>query len=140
MIWQEQVDDAGCGIACLAMLLDQPYARIVGQAPDLCGVKCGVERDWLFQFLAEHGHAVQLRERVKWYEGTVHKPWPVKPWAERHLCCVYQTKADIYDHYVCMDKDGTVYDPADPQFIASRLSRYYKVCWVAAVIRVGRGI
>lgn len=135
MQWVEQVEKGGCGIACLAMLLDTTYARIVEMAPDLCG-KCGVEEAVMFDFLAEHGYAVQRVEQAKASDGTKRKKWPPKPWADRHLVMVMQTKDDVAAHYVVMDAKGNVYDPADPEYRRTRLSRYYSVEWVAAVVKV----
>ena len=134
MVWQEQAGDSGCGIACLAMLLDLPYARVKQLAPRFCDTLCGVTYEHLFQFLAEQGYAVQCIERVRWYDGAIRKPWPPRPWADRHLVNVDQTRTDIDDHYVVLDRRGRVYDPADAAYAPSRLSRYYRVNWVAAVI------
>ena len=135
LVWQEQVGVSGCGIACVGMITGLPYARIVDMAPDFCGEKCGVEDKHLDQLLAELGYFVRRLERVKWFSGSIRRKWPVPPFAERHLVSVFQTRRDIYDHYVVMAEDGTVYDPADPALKPSQLSRYAKVNWIAGVVK-----
>lgn len=132
LLWVEQVDKGGCGIACLAMLLDTTYARIVELAPELCG-KCGVEQTELDHFLAEQGFAVQRLYPDRRFDGLRRTLWPVKPFADRHLVSVVQSKADIWGHWVVMDGKGVVYDPADPEFKKSKLSRYYRVTSIAGV-------
>lgn len=130
--WVEQVDNGGCGLACLAMLLDTTYARIVELAPDLCG-KCGVNQTEMDHFLAEQGFSVRRLYRDRRFDGVRRTKWPPKPFAERHLVSVWQTRNDIWDHWVVMDAKGNVYDPADPACTKSRLSRYYRVSSVAGV-------
>ena len=130
--WVEQVDSGGCGIACLAMLLDTTYARIVELAPELCG-KCGVEMRDMDHFLAENGLSVRRLWPSKRFDGARRPKWPVKPFAEKHLVQVLQNRTDVWDHWVVMDEKGVVYDPADPEFKKSRLSRYHRVISIAGV-------
>lgn len=137
MNWLEQVERAGCGIACMAMLLETTYARVVEEAPMFCGGKCGVDYLHLDHFLASRGYAVQRLERDQHFSGERRAKWPPKPWAEKHLVLVTQTRADIDSHYVVMDSKGKVYDPSDATYVPSRLSRYYRVEWVAGVWKVG---
>lgn len=141
MIWIEQPDDppGGCGIASLAMLLDTNYVQMTILAPELCA-KCGVDAPVMHGVLAEQGYAVQTFTR------TDGKPWPPKPWADKHLCLVWQTKADFdkdarrgtseQTHWVCMNEKGVVYDPALEEFQPKRLRDYYRVLSVAAVVAV----
>lgn len=131
--WQEQVDRAGCGIASLAMLLGVSYARIVELAPQLCGARCGVTDDEMDHFLASCGYAVQRLHPFKTFDGIARQKWPPKPWSERHLVSVIQTKHDHVGHFVVMNRRGVVYDPADREFVPSRLGRYHRVEWVAGV-------
>jgi hypothetical protein len=114
------------------MLLDTTYARVCAIGDKLC-LSCGVEEADLDQFLAEHGYAIQRRWKHRWYDGTKNEPWPPKPWADKHVALVWQTRDDSDAHYVVVDHRGTVYDPADTEFIPSKLDRYYDVEWVAAV-------
>lgn len=137
LVWQEQVEPSGCGLACLAMLIGTTYARILEQAPMFCGAKCGVEYTHMDHFLAEHGYAVQRIERNMHFNGMRRVKWPPKPWADKHLALVVQTKNDIDAHYVVMDRRGNVYDPADPEYKKRRLTGYHRVEWVAAVLPVG---
>lgn len=130
--WVEQVDSGGCGLACLAMLLDTTYARIVELAPDLCG-KCGVNQTEMDHFLAEHGLHVRRLYQKQRFDGKFRAPWPPKPFADRHLVGVVQTKTDVWGHWVVMDEKGVIYDPADPEFKKSKLSRYYKVESIAGI-------
>lgn len=143
MIWVEQpngVGDAGCGIASLAMLLETTYQRIVAQCPQLCGTTCGVRVDVMDEVLAENGYAVQRMYRHKIFDRQRRAKWPVRPWADKHLVMVYPTRNDMdarqdeEAHYVVMDREGTVLDPADAAPTPSKLSRYYRVAWIAAVV------
>lgn len=134
--WVEQVDKGGCGLACLAMLLDTTYARIVEWGPELCG-KCGMEDDQMEQFLASKGMAWQRVWQHREFDGKEHEPWPPEPWAERHLCSVVQTPLDMVGHFVVMDRDGACYDPADTELKPRRLTDYHEVEWVAGVFKVG---
>lgn len=141
LVWQEQVDDGGCGLACLAMLTDQPYARVRSEFPRFCN-NCGVDGDTILHWLADHGHAIQKLSRYQEYAGTQRR-WPARPWADRHLVLLYQTRKDCEldslsgtfenSHYVVLDREGNCYDPADAAYTPCRLSRYYRVIWIAAV-------
>lgn len=145
IVWQEQVDDGGCGLACLAMLTDQPYARIRASFPNFCN-NCGIDGDVMLHWLAAQGYAVQKLTRYQEYDGAMRR-WPPRPFAERHLVLLWQSKRDFQldaagsslanSHYVVWDKNGDVFDPADSQYTPSRLSRYYRVIWVAGIHRVG---
>lgn len=137
VLWVEQVDKGGCSIACAAMLLGTTYARVREMAPQFCGA-CGVDPEQLDHFLAEHGLAVRRLFRFSEHTGEARAKWPPKPFAELHLVMVSQTKkdADAYQHYVVMDGVGNVYDPSDPEYKKCRLSRYYRVEWVAGIYKV----
>lgn len=131
----EQPDDppGGCGIAALAMLLDLTYVQMQNAAPDLCA-KCGVEYDVLFDILAQFGYGVQAVQRMRASDGSLRTPWPPRPWMKRHLVCVMQTAEDSVAHYVVMDARGIVLDPADARRRECKLSRYYAVEWIAALV------
>lgn len=129
--------NSGCGIAALAQLTDTDYNRIRELAPALCE-KCGVHDDTvMWQFLSEHGYALQMKWEFREYDEEKLEEWPPKPWAERHLCSVVQTAKDVYGHYVAMDAKGVVYDPALEQFAPKTLGDYYTVEWVAGLYKVG---
>lgn len=130
--------NGGCGIACLAMLMDTDYNRIRELAPEFCE-KCGIADDTLLdQFLSEHGFATQRVWKWKEYNNSQREIWPPKPWADRHLCSVVQTEEDVFGHFVVMDGKGQVYDPADEKYTPCDLTRYFEVEWVAGVYRTGR--
>lgn len=144
--WVEQPDDppGGCGIASLAMLLDTNYVQMTIMAPELCA-KCGVSDEAMHAVLAEHGYAVQaLTAHLP--NGEPRKPWPPQPWADKHLCLVWQSRADFdkdvrrgsseQTHWLVMDGRGVVYDPALEAFQPKRLRDYYRVLSVAAVVPV----
>ena len=137
--WLEQVDTAGCGIACLAMLMGTTYARVREAFPRFCN-NCGIDPPHMDHFLAVNGYAVQRIYPERYHDGKQNAPWPPKPFAERHLVLVRQTLKDISadSHYVVMDWQGRVYDPADPHYTPSKLSRYFAVDWVAGVAKVTR--
>lgn len=130
--WIEQVDEGGCSVACLAMLMDTTYARVRDEYKKFCPTCGPAEDEQIDQFLAEHGFALQRIYRYRAYDDQWRK-WPPTPWAERHLAMVTQTKSDYYSHYVVMDYKGNVYDPADKEYKSGKLRRYYEVEWVAGV-------
>lgn len=132
--WIEQTR-GGCGIACIAMVTGETYARIMDQYRTFCG-NCGMEDQQLDHFLAEYGFAMQRIWPDKHFDGAKRKPWPPKPWADIHIASVWQTRGDVDGHYVVVNRRGIVYDPADSAFTPSRLSRYHRVEWLAAVVRV----
>lgn len=124
--------NGGCGIACLAMLTQESYNKVRELAPDLCE-KCGVEVEPMDHYLAEQGFAIRRLHEYKEFDGKAAERWPPKPFAEQHLCLVLQTRKDHVAHYVCMNDKGLVFDPADIEYTKCRLSRYYRVFWVAGI-------
>lgn len=152
LIWQQQSDDGGCGFSAVAMLTDNTYARIVDICPEIKATVdlVGIDAPVLFHILAKLGYAVQLLREYDEATDEARKPWPPKPWTDRHLVLVWQTKEDWQkdmlrygdglpyneSHYVVMDKKGICYDPADAEHKKLRLSRYYKIAWVAGVYKV----
>lgn len=137
--WIEQPDEpsGGCGIACLAMLTGVNYVQLTISAPKFCAT-CGVAYQDMFDYLAEQGYSLRVVNRVNAATKALRTPWPPKPFADKHLVMLYQTRADFLvgeeeAHYVVMDDKGVVYDPALPEFVKKRLRDYYRVEWVAGV-------
>ena len=134
LVWQEQLK-GGCSVAVIAMITGETQQAILNTFSTFCG-QCGTDDGNLDHLLAEFGYAVQRLWPDKLFDGLKRTPWPPKPWAEKHIASVYQRKADVDGHYVCVDRRGRVYDPADAEYIPSRLSRYYRVEWIAGVVAV----
>ena len=146
MKWEPQVSDTGCGLACLAMLLDTRYASVSDDFPNFIP-GYGVDEDVMFHFLSDRGYASRKIEPYAKHNGAVRKPWPPRPFAERHLVLLWQTREDWrrdnlanafdHSHYVVMTATGHVLDPADKEPVKRRLRDYYRVIWVAGLWKVG---
>lgn len=132
--WQEQVP-GGCSVAVVAMVTGLTQPAVLNTFKTFCG-HCGTDDETLDHLLAELGYAVQRKWPDKQFDGEKRKPWPPKSWADLHICSVYQTRGDVDGHYVAMDRKGIVLDPADAERTPSRLSRYARVEWVAAIVPV----
>lgn len=132
--WVEQPTrpGGGCGIACLAMLLDLTYVRTKALFPDLCEA-CGVETDVLDHALASQGYYVRRLHRYREYDGKPEPVWPPPAFAPRHLCLVTQTAADYVQHWIVTDFNHNVFDPADAAYQLCGLDRYHEVVSVAGV-------
>lgn len=139
IVWVPQTGarerNGGCGIATLAMLLDMEYNAVRDLAPDLCE-KCGVEQDVMDAVLASRGYAVLRRYPYNLYDGTKEAKWPPKPFGPRHLVLVLQKRTDHVAHWIAADHKLRCFDPADDVHTPSRLSRYYRIESVAAVVPV----
>lgn len=124
----------GCGIATLAMVTGRSYADVLQHAPALCE-RCGVEASVMDAVLAELGYAVmrfyptlQSTERPRF-------AWPVNCSFAALFALVLTTPGDTVGHYVAIDGEGTVFDPAE-NVMPFNLSKYHSVEWIAAVIPV----
>lgn len=129
-----QLDQHGCGVACLAMITGHAYEAVRAwfrckawqnaqarhdvpeqsfrdrwEAHDF-GVRGMTDYD-LGAYLAEHGFAYALRYANLWQHGIEHRraPWPPAPFAPVHIVTVYQPTGG---HYVVWLPDGRVLDPA----------------------------
>lgn len=142
--WIEQVDEGGCGLAVLAMLTGETYARLREHFPVFCNTH-GIDHWVMDDYLADMGYAIRRVYKVQHYLEDVRAKWPVKPFAEKHFALVYQTRKDAelginHSHYVALDARFNVYDPADKEYVKSKLSRYHKVLWIAGVYKVGSAL
>jgi hypothetical protein len=120
----EQIDDRGCAIACMAMVLGKTYPEIIagwkeptGGDPDL-GRKLKSETgsglyygDVVVNFAEVYG--VPTLVKRLYFNGTKQEPWPPQPFAPVHLCAVRVGRElkDSRSHFIVMDNAGVLFDP-----------------------------
>jgi hypothetical protein len=139
MQWVKQEEAMGCGVACLAMVLNEDYftARLRFKRQDFTSK--GMLHLTLDRRVAEAGFSIQ-----RLYPGKG-KSWPPLPFAPVHICRVRVPGAKGRFlgsfHYVVMDKDGVVFDPSwEEQFIPHDYPRVLDVAGlfpVARKVRIG---
>lgn len=123
----------GCGPASIAMVTGHSYA-------DVCNWFIGVNFETngcyihgLYEYLAEHGFAVQVKHR---FLGHLRERpiWPPVPFAEKHIVQVRVSEGSPCEHFVAMRADGKVLDPLcdEPKSLAD----YHVVNQVAGVWKV----
>lgn len=109
--WVGQEDPEGCGVAVLAMLTDDSYAKVraiidadewVGHSGDWR--KGGVAQPVLERYLTQRGWFFARRYST-WDTGG---EWPPTPFADRHYAIVANAGGG---HFVVMDRAGVVLDP-----------------------------
>jgi ABC-type bacteriocin/lantibiotic exporter with double-glycine peptidase domain len=132
--WVKQEDTLGCGIACLAMILQVSYAEAKEMFSIFNGL--GVKTTQMEEFLASYGFAIariNKRTDLKSYRPKKRPAWPIKPFAGIHYCLVKALKDSKVDHFVVMLNDGTVLDPdhEDPK----TLNAYFDVHYIVGVTR-----
>lgn len=132
--WVRQEHPLGCGIACLAMILQVTYA----EANDMFSIfnGTGVRTVQMDEFLACYGFAVARiwsRTELKSYRRRKRPFWPVKPFAPLHFCLVKVSSDRPIFHYVVMLEDGSVLDPEFPE--PTTLAHYEAVEYITGVTR-----
>jgi len=117
--WVKQQSGNDCGVAALAMILSQPYAKVRAFFPDVerAGLPFG-ECAWYLRFYGcTVSHPIVSH---KWAER--HEVWPPEPFAPVHLCAVTIRHRPPQHHWVVMLTDGSVLDGHSP--VPKRLSDY----------------
>lgn len=105
----QQEEPFGCVAACLAMMLDVPYAKAAGMLKRFGDGECYCVASYE-RVLFDHGWAKCARGRTR-ADGTRREVWPPEPFAPVHTVNVKVSKdAPVY-HYVVWLADGTVLDP-----------------------------
>lgn len=128
--WVHQEDALGCGIAALAMVMGRPYQDVRADFNDRDFSQRGIDYEEADDYLAQHGYATA---RVRcFYLDRMRSAWPPAPFASLHLCVVVCSPNSSRAHFVVMQEDGTVLDPATP--VPRRLTDYFAVQNVAAVV------
>lgn len=124
--WVGQSDPSGCGVACLAMVLEMSYdaARSRLRADPMTATSGGFKEGH-----STNGFVIEgFLARQGWFHRTVYElwtpdDWPPRPFADRHIAQVEQSSGTF--HFVAMDRSGIVLDPLRPGHY--RLSDWPKV-------------
>jgi hypothetical protein len=126
--WVQQEDDAGCGIACGAMVTGKSYHEVKEELRNL--YHGGLYPKHLDDYLFEQGFFI--RRHYKWNRVTqVVREWPSYPAPLCIACVVANTEADELHLVVVLN--GVVYDPATISI--KSLDEYIRVEWVAGLVR-----
>ena len=101
-----------CGVAALAMAVNQPYEVIETALGAVADLTQGLNDLHLKYWLEQNGWAwvevfINYPRRGKYVQRAV---WPPKPFAPVHIVLLQATRDW---HYVVLDGDGTLYDPWD---------------------------
>ncbi len=130
-----QKHSMGCGVACMAMLLDVTYEEAAAHFKDRNLETNGVVSIELDSVLADLGYAIQIQypKDHRWQER---EQWPPAPFAERHVCQVYRGLPENSGcaHMVVMDQSGIVFDPLQDEL--TTLLAYQTINHVKGVHRV----
>lgn len=109
MKWVHQKHANGCGVATLAMILDEPYDDLITEIDEQNGHghhgdwdKDGISHITLDRLLFSRGYFIQ--RHYNWDDN-----WPPKPWAPVHYAQVTQSSGN--GHFIAMEEDGRVLDP-----------------------------
>lgn len=129
-----QADDAGCLVACLAMVTGQPYEQVRRKIVNIYGKAVSGERGGIHEgdvenYLADHGFAMQ--KKYRWFGANIQRlPWPAEPFAPVHILGVRGAGA----HGVVMLPDLTVFDPfcVEPRHV----NDYPEVAYMIGVWRI----
>lgn len=113
--WVRQEDSNGCGIACLAMILEKTYTEVLAEFTYFDGT--GLDNHIVDEYLADKGYAVSRKYKAAhWnqprYSNNPRKDFLGEPFAQIHLV---QARIGDRNHYVVMLRDGTVLDPITPK-------------------------
>jgi len=115
-----QKDPNGCGYACLAMVLGKTYDQVAEDFSAMFdGETPGLYNGDLSGYLMVYGRMSVYFPMItgcrKPYRVHV-KPWPPKLICDVNIARIHVGKpAGIKCHYVCVKKDGTVFDPIDKE-------------------------
>jgi hypothetical protein len=124
--WVQQEDDAGCGIACCAMVTGKSYLQVKDELRNV--YHGGLETKHLDDYLFEQGYFI--RRQYKWNRVTqVVREWPIYPALLCIACVVANSESDSF-HFVVVH-NGIVYDPATVSI--KSLDEYVRVEWLAGL-------
>jgi hypothetical protein len=113
MHYVRQELDYDCGVSALAMVTDLPRATVLRWVEPYIHNSHGINEFTIEDFLIAHGFAYQTIRRYQNAGSTEERsPWPVPPFAPRHIVEVEATRGF---HFVAMDSRGHVLDPWNPE-------------------------
>lgn len=132
--FQFQEDDSGCGLAAVAMAVDQPYAELRKLIPMQLDLTCNGLDEYVAEDLLAHlGYAWQNRGKT---DNRLQRPrdrWPCEPWTDTAIVYV-RNLSDTGPHMVTLLRDGRVLDPW--WGVISGLHRYPSVFQMWGLYRV----
>jgi hypothetical protein len=125
-----------CSIAALAMATEHDYEQILETFESVDFDKGGISYHGVDYYLVKNNFAIQRKFEFTGYrvDGPKVTPWPCLPFARRHLCEVLPAANSPCSHFIAMDEQGTVFDPAIPE--RKSLGEYHKTWNIAGIYRL----
>ena len=128
--YQRQLHRRGCGVAVLAMVLEESYTEVLSSIdPPVDFDRKGMQVDFFFDYLFDRGYAMLARTRPP---QPVPGAWPPKPWTQKHVLIVKKRWWHQL-HLALLLEDGRV---LDPHYGEVDMSFYWRVRAVAGLYRV----
>ncbi len=114
-----QKEEAGCLIACIAMILSLDYDDV---REDFLNdfAKKGIKAERAIEYIANTGRQIVHKETTFFNVKTFSNEQMLKPFAPIHMLRVQQCFDSVDTHAVVMDKDGKL---ICPQNIADEIMR-----------------
>lgn len=111
--WVGQKHDKGCVIACIAMVLDWEYDKVVSEFHNDFD-KRGVTTDFAREFINDHGYSVIEKRGHGYANIRLHNKRMMIPFAPIHIVSVQQfVDKPKHAHAFVMNHKGRIYEPAD---------------------------
>jgi hypothetical protein len=104
----------GCGIACIAMMMELEYDSICEEYGRRFTEK-GTNLGAIIEFLANHGYASITKYHYSAIKQDIDirdisiEEWPPKPFAPIHIVELKQPSGNY--HFVVMEENGNILDP-----------------------------
>ncbi len=106
-----QEDKFGCGIACMAMVLDKEYSEVLKDFKTDFSSD-GITTEQLMNYLGDKGFSVLLKQITHYNDIDFARTEMLKPFADFHIISVHPYfDAEMY-HFVVMDNKGKIYCPS----------------------------
>ena len=134
MKYVKQREIYGCGIACIAMILEKPYEEIRAMFPPSVDkwINTGISHMYWESILFQEGFISQTFYEVIGHTQEKRKQWAMEPFAPIHIISVV-TKSDNV-HAVVMSNNKDVYDPNKEGIY--KLADYNKVMSMTGVWKI----
>lgn len=132
-----QVDEFGCGLACLAMVMNTTYDEVQTMFSIFNGR--GVYTRQVDEFLASYGFAVaryfkRTFLRGNSTRGNKREHWPIKPFAPIHICLVKVKPESKFNHFIIMLDNGIILDPDKEG--THTLDSYHDILHIAGIVGI----
>lgn len=112
MQYIKQEHKLGCGVACLAMLTNQSYEDVLQDISNVWNENRGLYKGIVESYLLDRDYLIKPIYKCCHWNGSLRDPWPIQPFAEKHLIeCRVNENSPCY-HFIVMDGTGKLYDPA----------------------------